>query len=125
MTPEAENAIEEVEDIVKRCVRCGACKSLCPVFRALHEEANSPRGKAIMLKDKIYSNLIYDCTLCKACESKCPTGVRLCEAFRKARMIITEKGKGTKENKEMIKKIKEAGNPFGKDAGKDKKLYCC
>ena len=125
MKPEAENAIEEIKDIVEKCVECGMCKSLCPVFRTLHEEVTSPRGKAIMLKEEIYDKIVYDCTLCKGCEQKCPVGIKLCDAFRKARVILTEKGKGTKENKEMIENIKEFGNPFGKEAGKSGKLYCC
>ena len=35
MTIESENAREEIRDIVDKCVRCGFCKSLCPVFKAI------------------------------------------------------------------------------------------
>jgi len=122
---EADNAIEEVQEIVEKCVKCGLCKALCPVFRVMHEEILSPRGKAMILQENIYDKIIYDCTLCKACEIKCPLNLKLCDAFRKARLILAEKGKTTKENKEMIKNIKDYGNPFGKEAGKSKKLYCC
>lgn len=123
--PEVRNAVEEIEDILENCVRCGLCKGVCPVFKVLHEEVNSPRGKTIMLNKGIVDKVVFDCTLCKACENNCPEGLKLCEAFRKARMILSESGKESKENKEMIKNIKEFGNPFGKDAGKSGKLYCC
>jgi len=121
---EAENAREEVEEIVEKCVRCGLCKSLCPVFKVIQEETVSPRGKAILLDNKIYDKIIYECSLCKACEQKCPLGLKLCTAFKKARFVLCEEGKETEENKEMIKNIREAGNPFGKEVKKHK-LYCC
>ena len=122
---EAENAAWEIIDIVDKCIECGMCKSLCPVFKIIREESISPRGKAKMLKKEIYDKIVYECSLCKACEVKCPANVKLCDAFRKARLVLVEHNKETKENKEMIKNIREYGNPFGKDAGKSKKLYCC
>lgn len=125
MTIESENAREEVREIVNKCVKCGMCKALCPVFKIIREEAISPRGKAMILQEEIYDKIIYECTLCKACEKKCPLKLKLCEAFKKARKVLAEEGKETEENKEMIKNIKEFGNPFGKEAGKEKKLYCC
>ena len=74
---------------------------------------------------KIYDKIVYECSLCKACEEKCPLNLKLCDAFRKARKVLVESGKETEENKEMIKNIKEFGNPFGKVSGKIGKLYCC
>jgi len=122
---EAENAKVEIEEIVEKCIKCGMCKSLCPVFRIVREETVSPRGKAILLEKKIYDKIVYECSLCKACEEKCPLDLKLCEAFRKARKVLVEKGKEGKENKEMIKNIRKDGNPFGRITGKQKKLYCC
>lgn len=123
--PEVKNAIEELEDLLQNCVRCGLCKGVCPVFKVLHEEFVSPRGKAVMLNKGMIDKVVFDCTLCKACENKCPAGIKLCDAFRKARLVLSESGKETKENKEMIENIKKYGNPFGKDKGESKKLYCC
>ncbi|MBU3913766.1 MAG: 4Fe-4S dicluster domain-containing protein [Nanoarchaeota archaeon] len=125
-TVEAENAKEEIEEIVSNCIRCGMCKSLCPVFSIMREETVSPRGKAIILDKKVYDKVVYECSLCKACEQKCPLGLKLCDAFRKARKVLVEQGKETKENREMIKNVKEFGNPFGRVSGKKlDKLYCC
>ena len=125
MTVEAENAKIAVKEIVEKCIKCGMCKSLCPVFRIEREEAKSPRGKAILLDKDIYDRLLYECSLCKACEKKCPLDLKLCDAFRKARVVLVENKKETKENKEMMKNILKEGNPFGKIKGKPKKLYCC
>ena len=125
MPAEVGNAREEVEEICKKCLRCGMCKSLCPVFNVVREETTSPRGKAMILDKKIYDKIIYECSLCKACEEKCPLGLKLCDAFRKARKVMVENKKETRENKEMIKNVREFGNPFGKNTGKKKKMYCC
>lgn len=122
---EGENAREEVKEIVEKCVECGMCKSLCPVFRIVREETVSPRGKAILLNNNVYDKIVYECSLCKACEEKCPLGLKLCTAFKKARLVLCEEGKETEENKEMIKNIRDAGNPFGKENKKTGKLYCC
>lgn len=123
---EAENAKEEVQEIIEKCIMCGMCKSLCPVFRIIREETISPRGRILVLEKEIYDKIVYECSLCKACEEKCPLDLKLCEAFRKARKVLVESGKETMENKEMIKNIRQEGNPFGKEAGKKPgKLYCC
>lgn len=124
-TIEAENAKQEISEICEKCVKCGMCKSLCPVFKIIREETISPRGKAIILEKEIYDKIVYECSLCKACEEKCPLGLKLCDAFRKARKVLVENRRETKENKEMIRNIRQEGNPFGKLKGKAKKLYCC
>ena len=46
MTVESENAKEEIKDIIEKCVKCGMCKSLCPVFKIIREETTGPRGRA-------------------------------------------------------------------------------
>ncbi|MBM3234453.1 (Fe-S)-binding protein [Candidatus Pacearchaeota archaeon] len=120
-----ENPSEEVEEIVSKCIKCGMCKSLCPVFKIMREETLSPRGKAIILDKKVYDKIIYECSLCKACEEKCPLNLKLCDALKKARKVLVESGKETRENKEMIKNVIKEGNPFGKLQEKSKKLYCC
>jgi len=125
MKIEVENTIEEIREIIEKCVNCGMCKALCPVFKIIFEESYSPRGKAIMLQNNIFNKIIYECTLCKACELNCPLNLKLCDTFRKARKVLAESGKETKENKEMIENIRKYGNPFGKETRKKRKLYCC
>jgi Fe-S oxidoreductase len=122
---EAENMINEIKEIVEKCVECGMCKGLCPVFRQIREETISPRGKAMILKEGIYDKIVYKCTLCKACEKKCPLNLSLPDAFIKTRAVLVEAGKETKENKEMMEKVRQDGNPFGKEIKKGGKLYCC
>jgi glycolate oxidase iron-sulfur subunit len=123
---EANNLLEEASEIFEGCVRCGMCKSLCPVFKVLKEERVSARGKGIILSEKVVDKVLFECTLCRACEEKCPLGIKVCDAVRKGREAMVLRGKGLKGNEEMIENVRKSGNPFGKMTEKDKeKLYCC
>lgn len=122
---DVENLKIEIKETLDSCVKCGMCKSLCPVFKVMREEYYSPRGRAILLSDEILDKIIFKCNLCKACEKKCPLKIKVWEATQKARELMVLKGKELSENKEMIKNIRETGNPFGKNPEEKGKLYCC
>ena len=122
---EADNLMEEASEIFDSCIKCGMCKSLCPVFKTLKEERVSARGKAIILSDKVMNKVIFECTLCRGCEQKCPLGIKVCDAIRKAREAMVLRGKGLKSNEEMITNIRKTGSPFGKGDIDKEKLYCC
>ncbi|MEM4331099.1 MAG: (Fe-S)-binding protein [Candidatus Pacearchaeota archaeon] len=120
-----ENALEEASELLETCIKCGMCKSLCPVFKVLKEEEYSPRGHSILITEKILSKSFFKCTMCKACEYKCPLNLKICDAILKVRESMSLKNKNTKENEEMIEKIRKTGNPFGGEIAKGDKLYCC
>jgi len=123
---QANNLLEEASTTLDGCIKCGMCKSLCPVFKILREEKVSPRGQSILLQEKILDEIAFKCNLCRACEEKCPLDLKICDAILKAREALVLRGKGLESNEEMIKNIRETGNPFGKDEpNKDGKLYCC
>jgi glycolate oxidase iron-sulfur subunit len=66
-------------------VKCGKCRSVCPVFHELNEEGASPRGK-ITLVQALFENtfkpskrtkkFISECLLCTACVEVCPNNVK-------------------------------------------------
>lgn len=123
---EAKNAMEEVKEILAPCIKCGMCKSLCPVFKTIKKEELSPRGHSIMLNEGILNDLVYQCNLCKACEQKCPLNLKICDAIKKARESLVLSGKELKSNREMIESVRKTGSPFTKDGKIDPdKLYCC
>jgi len=122
---EITNLIEDISLALEPCIKCGMCKSLCPVFRILREEAISPRGKSVLLSEKAVNDIVYQCTLCKACEKKCPLNIKVADAIRKAREVLVLKNKELASNKEMMKNIRDTGNPFGKNPDAKGKLYCC
>lgn len=113
MSLEIENTKEEIKEIVEKCIRCGRCRSVCPVLRIMREEQFSPRGKAIILDNDFFEKIVYDCNLCKACEKKCPLNLELCNAFIKARKVLVLSKKEIPKNREMIKNLDETGNIFG------------
>jgi len=119
-----QNLINEIQEILEPCMKCGLCKSFCPVFKILREESSSPRGHSILLSEKTINKIVFECTLCKACEQKCPLDLKICDAIKKAREVLVLKNKELKSNKEMISNIEKTGNPFGNNSEKDK-LYCC
>ncbi len=121
---EIKNLQEEISEILEPCVKCGMCKSLCPVFKAMQEEYYSPRGRSIMLPKKLINELAFKCTFCRACEKSCPLKIKVYEATKKAREILNLQDQELESNKEMMKNIRETGNPFGKNPNKSK-LYCC
>ena len=114
MTVEADNAKEDIKEIVEKCFKCGLCKPLCPVFKIMREEQYSPRGKAIILDNNAYEKIVYQCTLCKACEEQCPLKLKLCDAFIKARKVLVGNKKEISENRKMIENLMKTQNIFTK-----------
>jgi glycolate oxidase iron-sulfur subunit len=67
-----------------QCVHCGFCLPACPTYNVLGNEADSPRGRLVLM-DALDSGRIEPsapvlahldaCLLCRACESACPSGV--------------------------------------------------
>jgi len=117
MTIEADNAKEEIKEIVEKCFRCGLCRELCPVLKVMRTEQYSPRGRAIILVNDFFERVVYDCTLCKACEKQCPVDLKLCDAFIKARKVLVGQRRELEENKEMINNVNKEGNIYGQKEG--------
>jgi glycolate dehydrogenase iron-sulfur subunit len=74
---------QEMADQVKRCVHCGFCLPVCPTYRLLGEEMDSPRGRIFLMKEMLEGKLpieegvsyIDQCLGCLACVPACPSGV--------------------------------------------------
>jgi len=109
---EEKNIKEDIIEILEKCNTCGLCKELCPVFRVLREEQTSPRGQAILLSNKVFSDLVYECTLCKLCEVKCPFNIQICRAMKRARQILAIKGEDKEELKKISKKVENKENAY-------------
>lgn len=99
------NLMEEASETLESCIKCGLCKSLCPVFRVLREEKKSPRGKSILLSEKRLDEVFFECTLCKACEEKCPLNLKICDAILKAREAMVLRNRDSKTNKKILEKF--------------------
>jgi glycolate oxidase iron-sulfur subunit len=71
--------------LILACIHCGFCLQICPTYRALGMEPDSPRGRLYLIRamaehksrmtvDSVEH--IYRCVVCRGCETACPSGVK-------------------------------------------------
>jgi len=78
--------------LIADCVHCGFCLPTCPTYALWGEEADSPRGR-IVLMDAGHSSPMSapmvrhldNCLGCMACVTACPSGVRYDQLIEDAR----------------------------------------
>lgn len=80
-----------------KCVKCGLCRSVCPIFEKLNHESVVARGKVSliteMLNDKQeltprMKEILSLCLVCKTCTANCPGGVPIDELVIRARTLF-------------------------------------
>ncbi|HWR44625.1 (Fe-S)-binding protein [Sporomusa sp.] len=95
-----ENNYAQWQKQLVKCIRCGTCRSVCPVFQASDNENTTARGKVKLLEAVSEGKLeltpelqtrMSKCLLCKACAPGCPSGVRTDELFLSARRALAAK----------------------------------
>jgi glycolate oxidase iron-sulfur subunit len=80
------------------CVHCGFCLPACPTYEVTADEADSPRGRIVLMRalakgemaadDVALGNHLERCLGCRACEGACPSGVVYGPALELARSLI-------------------------------------
>jgi glycolate oxidase iron-sulfur subunit len=95
---ELTTLMQELQDQLKVCMRCGMCQAVCPLFAETGHESDVARGKLALLdglvqemfkNPKGVNERLNKCLLCGSCAANCPSGVNVIEIFIKARAIIT------------------------------------
>ena len=73
------------QSVIDDCVHCGFCLDTCPTYVLWASEADSPRGRIVLIaealgsEDELSSEIVTHldrCLGCMACVSACPSGVR-------------------------------------------------
>ncbi len=91
----------DVQAEVDKCMRCGFCMSVCPVYATEKDEAAVARGKigiaeAVMagdlaLDDQEVIDTLFNCLVCKSCMQNCPSGVRFDSIILGLRAAVVKK----------------------------------
>src|SRR5512141_1714191 len=92
-----DTVVERWHRQLVKCIRCGTCRSVCPVFRETADESSTARGKVKLIDSVARGQLTLTpalqermgrCLLCKACVAGCPSGVKTDELFLTARAAL-------------------------------------
>ncbi len=108
---------QDMRSILK-CVRCGTCRSICPVFDVIGWESASSRGRMLvahgisqgMEADKSVFDSINTCTTCGLCEEMCPSGASPVKVIENVRHQLVLQGKMTDAQKVLRSEALEKGN---------------
>jgi glycolate oxidase iron-sulfur subunit len=92
--------LKRVEEQLKKCVKCGACRANCPAFTAFGREPAVARGKIALAQHILKDDIELDdqtylamskCLLCGSCVEKCPNEVPTDEIVIAAREALARK----------------------------------
>ncbi len=90
-------------DPLAPCVHCGFCLQACPTYLATGDEADSPRGRIVLMRalergemtstDAALVQHLDACLGCRGCEPVCPSGVQYGRGLERAReRLYAERG---------------------------------
>ncbi|MFZ5943463.1 MAG: (Fe-S)-binding protein [Bacillota bacterium] len=104
------DSLDTVKEELTKCMKCGNCQEVCPIYIEKRTEGAVARGKiklvdAVLKGDLQYTDGFADklalCLTCKACNEKCPCGVKVDKIILGTRAAIV-KNKGLHPIKKFI-----------------------
>ena len=107
-----------------RCTRCGACLAVCPTYRVLARETESPRGRLALARawaeERLApgpraAELVYRCALCAACNTACPTGLEVDAILQGLRTRLAAADLMPEALQRLRSAIEVRGNILGED----------
>jgi glycolate oxidase iron-sulfur subunit len=84
-------------EVIADCVHCGFCLDTCPTYQLWGQEADSPRGRIVLISEGLQAGArlspetithIDRCLGCMACVTSCPSGVRYDRLIERVRPQI-------------------------------------
>ena len=91
-----DKAFQEMD----KCIKCGSCCSVCPVFAEHGLEKYVARGKLALCESAVdgtlaltdeFRGVINNCILCMACVENCPNDVQVQQVIIGARALLVQK----------------------------------
>ena len=103
MTDEKKAALDNLKKVVKeelyKCIRCGECRTVCPVFRETPAERYTARGKMQIAEALAEGRLEFtehvrealdNCLLCTGCAAQCGSEARADRVIMASRQAFAE-----------------------------------
>ena len=92
-------SLEDYEEVIRECVKCGVCQAHCPTYLAHRKEGSVARGKVSLaaalldgqteLEERLQDDISM-CLMCGSCVNKCPNKVPTNEIVGAIRREITD-----------------------------------
>jgi len=91
--------LEKYADAVYKCIRCGACRAVCPTFGEELSETAVARGRMALVEAVLAGELeltdafektMFHCAMCGACKAGCPSGVDVPAVIEAARAELVK-----------------------------------
>ncbi len=97
----SEQLARQMDQALASCVHCGFCLPACPTYLATSDEADSPRGRIVLMRGLSAGTLSPDdaavaqhldaCLGCRGCEPVCPSGVEYSKGLEAARAMLARR----------------------------------
>ena len=100
------------ENALNKCIRCGYCYELCPLYKTFNWESNTPRAKLVLLHGLLSGKIelnqdiaekMYQCFYCQKCTDNCSAGVPITEILTDARADFIDAGFDVKRTTSQFK----------------------
>ena len=98
--------------MIDDCNECGICKSVCPMYRIMLKESQSPRGMLIVEGKGIKTPSVFNCANCFACKEVCPSKVDF--SIERIRQKIVKEVE-IEAARKILENIQKCNNPYGVD----------
>jgi glycolate oxidase iron-sulfur subunit len=106
------------DEIVNRCIRCGRCMAVCPVYQTTFHEADVARGRLAVLEQmkdlagpptQRMRDILSRCLLCGACAEVCANNVPTTSIIQESRAALVRKGQGLQAGYPLLTSLRKGG----------------